>query len=155
MDIRIQNITKGFCGKAVIRPATLRIDHGSFTTLLGLSGCGKTTLLRMITGLEMPDSGEILFDDRCAFSAEKQISVPPEKRELTTRLGITSVFITHDQTEAIGLLPEMLPGIHRYHAVLGPDLPYSYAGNHGAGLCGAVLALYGTVCHLRLHPDQR
>lgn len=82
MDIRLQGITKGFGGKAVIRPTTLRIDSGSFTTLLGPSGCGKTTLLRMIAGLETPDTGEILFDDRCVFSAEKKINVPPEKRGL-------------------------------------------------------------------------
>ena len=82
MDIRLQGITKGFGGKAVIRPTTLRIDSGSFTTLLGPSGCGKTTLLRMIAGLETPDTGEILFDDRCVFSAEKKINVPPERRGL-------------------------------------------------------------------------
>ena len=82
MDIRLQDITKSYGGKAVIRPTTLRISSGSFTTLLGPSGCGKTTLLRMIAGLETPDTGEIFFDDRCVFSQEKRISVPPEKRGL-------------------------------------------------------------------------
>lgn len=82
MDIRLQGITKGFGGKAVIQPTTLQIDSGSFTTLLGPSGCGKTTLLRMIAGLETPDTGEIFFDDRCVFSAERKINVPPEKRGL-------------------------------------------------------------------------
>ena len=82
MDICLHDITKGFGGKAVIRPTTLQIDSGSFTTLLGPSGCGKTTLLRIIAGLETPDTGEIFFDDRCVFSTEKTINVPPEKRGL-------------------------------------------------------------------------
>lgn len=82
MDIKLIDITKSFGGKQVIRPTTLTIKSGSLTTLLGPSGCGKTTLLRMIAGLETPDSGEIWFADRCVFSSEKRIHVPPEKRGL-------------------------------------------------------------------------
>lgn len=59
------------------------MEDGKFTTLLGSSGCGKTTLLRMIAGLETPDSGEILFDDEPVFSKEKGVNVPPEKRNLS------------------------------------------------------------------------
>lgn len=82
MEIRLTNITKSFGGKQVIAPTTLTIESGSFTTLLGSSGCGKTTLLRMIAGLETPDSGEIWFDDHCVFAKEKKIDTPPEKRGL-------------------------------------------------------------------------
>ena len=46
------------------------------------SGCGKTTLLRMIAGLETPDEGEIWLDDTCVFSKERRIDLPPEKRGL-------------------------------------------------------------------------
>lgn len=66
----------------MINDTTFQIDSGSFTTLLGASGCGKTTLLRMIAGLENPDTGEIYFDDKCVFSADRKINVPPERREL-------------------------------------------------------------------------
>ena len=62
---------------------SLEMEDGKFTTLLGSSGCGKTTLLRMIAGLETPDSGEILFDDEPVFSKEKGVNVPPEKRNLS------------------------------------------------------------------------
>lgn len=82
MEIRMIHIAKTFGTKKVINDTTFRIENGSFTTLLGASGCGKTTLLRMIAGLEKPDTGEIYFDDRCVFSAEKHIDVPPEKRQL-------------------------------------------------------------------------
>lgn len=82
MEIRMIDITKSFGEKTVIQKTSITINSGSFTTLLGPSGCGKTTLLRMISGLESPDTGEIWFDDRCVFSSEKGINVPPEKRGL-------------------------------------------------------------------------
>ena len=84
MKIRLERITKCFEKKQVIRQTDLTIESGSFTTLLGPSGCGKTTLLRMIAGLETPDSGEIWFDERCVFSREKKINLPPEKRGTPT-----------------------------------------------------------------------
>ena len=82
MEIRLSRIAKSFDKKQVIQPTTLTIQDGSFTTLLGPSGCGKTTLLRMIAGLEAPDDGEIWLDDRCVFSRERRINLPPEKRNL-------------------------------------------------------------------------
>ena len=82
MEIKLINLTKSFGVKQVIQPTSFIIQSGSLTTLLGPSGCGKTTLLRMIAGLETPDSGEIWFADRCVFSSEKRINIPPEKRGL-------------------------------------------------------------------------
>ena len=82
MEIRLKQIAKSFDKRQVIHPTTLTIQNGSFTTLLGPSGCGKTTLLRMIAGLETPDEGEIWLDDRCVFSRERRINLPPEKRNL-------------------------------------------------------------------------
>ena len=82
MEIRLKDISKRFGDKQVIHALELRIHSGAFTTLLGPSGCGKTTLLRMIAGLESPDTGEIWFDDRCLFSTEQGINLPPEKRGL-------------------------------------------------------------------------
>lgn len=82
MEIKLINLTKSFGTKQVIQPTSFIIQSGSLTTLLGPSGCGKTTLLRMIAGLETPDSGEIWFEDRCVFSSEKKINIPPEKRGL-------------------------------------------------------------------------
>ena len=83
MKITLLNISKSFGKKEVISDLSLEMEDGKFTTLLGSSGCGKTTLLRMIAGLETPDSGEILFDETPVFSKEKGINVPPEKRNLS------------------------------------------------------------------------
>ncbi len=82
MEIRLIHVTKAFGDKPVIKDTTMTVLGGKFTTLLGASGCGKTTLLRMVAGLENPDSGEIYFDDVCMFSSEKNINLPPEKRGL-------------------------------------------------------------------------
>lgn len=83
MQITLQNVSKSFGKKEVIKDLSLRLQDGKFTTLLGSSGCGKTTLLRMIAGLETPDDGEIFFDENPVFSKEKGINVPPEKRNLS------------------------------------------------------------------------
>ena len=82
MEIKLVHVTKSFGAKQVIQPTSFVIQSGNLTTLLGPSGCGKTTLLRMIAGLETPDSGEIWFENRCVFSSEKKINIPPEKRGL-------------------------------------------------------------------------
>lgn len=82
MEIRLKSVEKSFNRKKVIQSTTLSMVSGGLTTLLGPSGCGKTTLLRMISGLETPDDGEIYFDDKCVFSKEKKINLPPEKRRI-------------------------------------------------------------------------
>ena len=68
--------------KKVLKGVNAEMEQGKLYAILGPSGCGKTTLLRMIAGLETPDSGEIWFADRCVFSSEKKINIPPEKRGL-------------------------------------------------------------------------
>jgi iron(III) transport system ATP-binding protein len=75
-------VKKNFGDFQALKDISIKFEHGKFTTLLGASGCGKTTLLRIIAGLETADSGEIYFDDQCIFSKEKNINSPPEKRGL-------------------------------------------------------------------------
>ncbi len=61
-EIRLDNITKKFDGKEVVRSLEMNVKQGELVALLGQSGCGKTTTLRMIAGLLNPDGGEIYFD---------------------------------------------------------------------------------------------
>jgi len=58
------------------------IPEGRVFTLLGPSGCGKTTTLRCIAGLEQPEAGEIVIGDKTVFSAERRISIPPNRRTI-------------------------------------------------------------------------
>ncbi len=58
-DLHLENLTKMFGDVAAVDDLTLTIPAGSFFALLGASGCGKTTTLRMVAGLEDPTSGRI------------------------------------------------------------------------------------------------
>ena len=93
MEIKIENASKNYYseGKTIkaLDHVDLTIPANRIFTLLGPSGCGKTTLLRCIVGLEMPDTGTITIGGEVVFSAEKSISLPPERR------GLGMVFQTY------------------------------------------------------------
>lgn len=59
MNLSIQNLSKSYNGRIVLDGLCHVFSEGSLTCVTGRSGCGKTTLLRLIAGLEPPDSGEI------------------------------------------------------------------------------------------------
>ncbi|QOC94933.1 ABC transporter ATP-binding protein [Micromonospora craniellae] len=63
-DLRLADLTKTFGPFTAVDDLSLTIPQGSFFALLGASGCGKTTTLRMIAGLEEPTSGQVLLGDR-------------------------------------------------------------------------------------------
>jgi molybdate transport system ATP-binding protein len=58
------------------------IRNHKFVSIFGKSGSGKTTILRCIAGLEIPDEGEILFKDKVWFSSKKGINLSPQKRSI-------------------------------------------------------------------------
>lgn len=60
----------------------LSINDSEFLTLFGPSGVGKTTLMRMIAGLEKPDSGVIVVDGDVWFDSSKKINLPPQNRSI-------------------------------------------------------------------------
>jgi sulfate/thiosulfate transport system ATP-binding protein len=62
MSIEIKNLNKRFGSFQALQDVNLTVRSGELVALLGPSGCGKTTLLRIISGLEVPDSGQILID---------------------------------------------------------------------------------------------
>jgi spermidine/putrescine transport system ATP-binding protein len=63
-DLRLAGLTKRFGTFTAVDDLSLHIPQGSFSALLGASGCGKTTTLRMIAGLEEPTSGRVFLGDR-------------------------------------------------------------------------------------------
>jgi sulfate/thiosulfate transport system ATP-binding protein len=74
MAIDVRNVSKSFSGFQALEDVSLSVPDGSLTALLGPSGGGKSTLLRVIAGLEAPDSGEILF------SGEAVTRLPAQER---------------------------------------------------------------------------
>lgn len=63
VSITINNLVKTFGSETAVEDINLHIEDGELITLVGPSGCGKTTTLRLIAGLEDPDTGTIRFDD--------------------------------------------------------------------------------------------
>ncbi len=76
--LRLKNIYKSFGETEVLKGLNLDVDQGEFITLLGSSGCGKTTTLRIIAGLESPNSGTV------ELSEVDVTETVPEKREVNT-----------------------------------------------------------------------
>ena len=76
--LRLENLTKSFDKAQVLKGISLDVRPGEFVTLLGPSGCGKTTTLRIIAGLEQPDSGSVRLEGADITALE------PEKRNVNT-----------------------------------------------------------------------
>ena len=76
--LRLEGIVKSFGGTPVLKGVSLTVHTGEFVTLLGASGCGKTTTIRIIAGLEQPDSGRIWLDGRDVTDLE------PNRRSVNT-----------------------------------------------------------------------
>ncbi|MGC4994939.1 MULTISPECIES: ABC transporter ATP-binding protein [unclassified Streptomyces] len=77
-DVRLTGIGKTYGSFTAVHPLDLTVPQGSFFALLGASGCGKTTTLRMIAGLEEPTSGTVHLGD------QDVTGLPPYKRPVNT-----------------------------------------------------------------------
>ena len=59
--LELRDVTRRFGQKTVLNSVSIKIEQGSFTALLGASGCGKSTSLRIMAGLDRPTSGDVLL----------------------------------------------------------------------------------------------
>lgn len=78
--ISIKNIHKAFADKAILNGIDLDINQGEVTVILGASGSGKTTFLRCLNALEMPEKGSITFADEPTLHVD--FSKKMDKHEL-------------------------------------------------------------------------
>jgi iron(III) transport system ATP-binding protein len=78
--LTLTNVSKSFAGNQVLSEVNLAVPEKKLVTILGASGGGKTTLLRLIAGFDEIDSGEISLGDRVVSS--DSILTPPEKRNI-------------------------------------------------------------------------
>lgn len=95
--LELQNIKKSFVeGEGVLQGIHLAVKQGEFITLLGSSGCGKTTTLRIIAGLEVPDEGQVFLDG-------KDVTVlDPDKRDVNTVFQNYALFPHMNVADNIG-----------------------------------------------------
>lgn len=141
-EIEIINAKKIYHDVPVIENLNITIPKGSLFTLLGASGCGKTTLLRMIAGFNSIKDGEFYFDDtkinnmepskrniglvfqnyaifphltvrdnvafglmqkKVPLEAKLRLDMRQAIRAIQHEVGITTVYVTHDQEEAMAI----------------------------------------------------
>jgi ABC-type Fe3+/spermidine/putrescine transport system ATPase subunit len=103
VSVQIDSLSLRLGGRDVLRDLSLEVEPGELVALLGPSGAGKTTLLRAIAGLEMPESGRVMFDGRDLKG------VPPRDR----RVG----FVFQD----LGLWPYLTVEEHLRELCPSPD----------------------------------
>ncbi len=94
--LQLKGIRKDFGDTEVLRGIDLDIARGEFITLLGASGCGKTTTLRIIAGLETPDEGRVILEGQDITTLE------PNKRSVNTVFQSYALFPHMNVADNIG-----------------------------------------------------
>ena len=112
--VQIRNVNKAYGGNQVVKNLSLDVYEGEFLTILGSSGCGKTTTLRMVAGFEQPTSGEILVQGESI--AEKE----PFERDVNTVFQSYALFphMTVFDNVAYGLKMKKVPKKEIYTRVM-------------------------------------
>lgn len=103
--VRVEHLSKSFDGHQILKDINLAVYKTELFSLLGGSGCGKTTLLRILAGLEMPDSGKIFIDDI------DMSDIPAYRRPVSMVFQSYALFphLTVEENVAFGLKQEKLP----------------------------------------------
>lgn len=76
-----ENVTRTFGNHAALSAVSLRLEAGRNTAILGASGCGKTTVLRLLSGFDAPSAGRVTMNGEPA-SVPNRIIIPPHRRRI-------------------------------------------------------------------------
>jgi putrescine transport system ATP-binding protein len=103
--VQINDVTKAYDGATVLNGVSLSIYKGELFSLLGQSGCGKTTLLRILAGFEVPTDGSVVID------GADITKWPAHKRPISMMFQSYAIFphMTVSQNIAFGLIQDKLP----------------------------------------------
>ncbi len=120
IEIKLEKVLHAASGKMML-DLDCKIDKGSFVSIYGESGAGKTSLLRMIAGLMRPDEGSLLVDGQTWYNKEAKINRAPQERRLgfvfqdyalfpnmTVRENLEFALTAHQTGKIIGELIELM-----------------------------------------------
>lgn len=102
--IEMKNINKTYDNKVIINEFNLIIDKGEFITVIGSSGCGKTTMLKMINGLNIPDKGDIFINGKNI----KNENIIELRRKIGYAIQGTSLFPHMTIAKNISYVPNLI-----------------------------------------------
>ncbi len=114
--IKIENISKKFGKLQALNKLNLELKQGECVALIGPNGCGKTTLIKSILGMVIPDEGEIIFDGKNIRNDNlyrKQIGYMPQ-------IG------RYPENMTIGQIIDMIKGIRKEEEQLDEDLYHQF-----------------------------
>ena len=94
--VRIEGVTKRFGAITAVDSVDLAIERGELFALLGSSGCGKTTLLRLLAGFETPDAGRLVID------GQDMTGVPPHRRPINMMFQSYALFPHMNVADNVG-----------------------------------------------------
>ncbi|WP_022703378.1 ABC transporter ATP-binding protein [Pseudorhodobacter ferrugineus] len=134
--LEVTNLSRRFGARDVVKNLSLTVAAGQVTCLLGPSGCGKSTTLRMIAGVENPDSGSIRMDGETV--CDSHLRLPPERRGVGLMFQDFALFphlsvaknvafgLTGDSTTAAARVGELLERVNL--AGFGSKHPHELSG---------------------------
>lgn len=114
--IEVKNIAKKFGKLQVLNDVTLTMKKGECIAMIGPNGCGKTTLIKSILGMVLPNSGEIFFDNKSIY---KDI-------EYRKNIGYMPQIGRYPENMTIGQIINMVKGIRNSEEALDEELYHSF-----------------------------
>lgn len=133
--LELRNVTKAFGGAVVVDEVNLELNSGEFVALLGASGCGKSTTLRLLAGLDRPDHGQVLLDGQnvtARSASERNIALMFQSYALYPHLSVARNIAMPLQLRRLNAL-QRLPGAALFS-------PKARASRHDTGAAVRTMA---------------
>ena len=116
--IRIQNVSVVYSGRTVLDCVSLDIREGEFVCVLGQTGCGKTTMLRLVLGSERPRDGQILIDGAEHHQPDRTRGYVPQKYSLFPDRTVLDNITFGPEVSEFNLLRRFTPAFYRRRSQL-------------------------------------
>lgn len=120
-ELVVKNVSKSFDGKKIIRDMNLTLHEGELVSILGVSGGGKTTLFNVISGLTVPDEGQVFLDGKEITGKPGQISYMLQK----------DLLLPYRTIEDNVALPLLIRGVKKKDARIQVGLNFEEFGLQG------------------------